>query len=110
MKKISMETIVNYINSQNVTELFEIRDELMAELNKGAEKAQANRAMYEFARGTVLDAIPEDTPVTVAEIYESVKNYLPSGFTKAKINYALTHYWENDVVKHEGKVNSYTRA
>jgi len=110
MKKLSMETIVKYINDNNVTDLFDIRDELTAELNKGKEKADANRALYELARETVLNAIPKDTPVTVAEIYESVKDYLPSEFKKAKVNYALTHYWENDVVKHEGKVNSYTRA
>ncbi len=110
MKKLSMETIVKYINDNHVTDLFDIRDELTAELNKSKEKADANRALYELARETVLNAIPKDTPVTVAEIYESVKDYLPSEFKKAKVNYALTHYWENDVVKHEGKVNSYTRA
>jgi hypothetical protein len=48
--------------------------------------------------------------VTAAELYEAVEDKLPEGFTKAKVQYALSHYWEADVVKHEGKVNSYTRA
>ena len=87
-----------------------VRSELNAELNRGAEKAQANRELYESARELVLGVIPQDTPVTVAEIFEAVEDKLPTGFTKAKIQYALGHYWESEVVKHEGKVNSYTRA
>lgn len=87
----------------------ELYDELNAELNRGAEKAQANRELYESAKDIVLGEL-SDTPVTVAELYESVADRLPSGFTKAKVQYALGHYWESEVVKHEGKVNSYTRA
>ena len=110
MKKASMEALVNYIDLHSLTELFNIKDELTAELNRGAEKAKANRELYESVRELVLDVIPQNTPVTVAEIYEAIENQLPEGFTKAKVQYALGHYWEADVVKHEGKVNSYTRA
>ena len=110
MKKTTMQTIVNYIDANDIAELSEVRNELVAELNRGAEKAQANRELYDSARELVLSVIPADTPVTVAEIFEAVEDKLPAGFTKAKIQYALGHYWETDVVKHEGKVNSYTRA
>lgn len=109
MKKTSMETLVNYINDNAVADLFEIRDEMAAELNKNKAKADANRALYEEAHDIVIGAIPTETPVTVAELFEAVESQLPEGFTKAKVNYALTHYWEEDVNKIPGKVNSYTR-
>ena len=109
MKKTTMQTIVNYIDTNGISELAEVRNELVAELNRGAEKAQANRELYEQAKEIVLSELG-DTPVTVAELYEAVEDKLPEGFTKAKVQYALGHYWESEVVKHEGKVNSYTRA
>ena len=110
MKKNTMKTLVDYIVTNGIEELYPVRDELWAELNKGVEKAQANRELYERAREIVLGALDVEYPATVAELYEAVKDSLPEGFTKAKVQYALGHYWEADVVKHEGKVNSYTRA
>ncbi len=109
MKKNTMNTILSLIASIDTPEAEEVRAELTAELNKGAEKAEANRKLYEQAREVVLSELG-DTPVTVAELYEAVQDKLPEGFTKAKVQYALGHYWEQDVIKHEGKVNSYTRA
>ena len=109
MKKATLNTILTLIATIDTPEAEEVRAELNAELNKGKEKADANRALYEQAKEIVLSAIGE-TPVTIAEIYEEVKDELPQGFTKAKVQYALTHYWEDAVVKHEGKVNTYTKA
>ena len=109
MKKNTMNTILSLIASIDTPEAEEVRAELTAELSKGAEKAEANRKLYEQAKEIVLSELG-DTPVTVAELYEAVQDKLPEGFTKAKVQYALGHYWEQDVVKHEGKVNSYTRA
>lgn len=109
MKKTTMNTILSLIATIDTPEAEQVRSELTAELNKGAEKAQANRELYESAKDIVLNAL-SDTPVTVAELYEEVKDELPEGFTKSKIQYALGHYWESEVVKTEGKVNTYTRA
>lgn len=102
-----MNTILSLIATIDTPEAEEVRAELTAELNKGAEKAEANRKLYEQAKEIVLSELG-DTPVTVAELYEAVEDKLPEGFTKAKVQYALGHYWEAEVVKHEGKVNSYT--
>lgn len=110
MKKATMKTLVDYIVTNGIEELYPVRDELNAELNRGAEKADANRKLYESAKEIVLEVIPKTTPVTVAEIYEAVKDKLPSDITKSKVQYALGHYWTDEVVKHEGKVNSYTRV
>ena len=109
MKKSTLQTIASYINAHNIAELANVYDEIVAELNKGAEKAQANRDLYDQAKEIVLGELGE-TPATIGELYAAVADKLPEGFTKAKVQYAMTHYWSDDVVKHEGKVNSYTRA
>jgi len=107
MKKATMNTILSLISSIDTAEAEQVRAELNAELNKGAAKADANRKVYDTAKDVVLGALSQD-PVTVAEIFDYVKTDLPEGFTKAKVQYALAHYWEADVVKHEGTPNTYT--
>lgn len=109
MKKVSLQTLVNYIDTNAITELSEIRDEIVRELTRGEEKAQANRDMYAVAKDIILGAL-SDTPVTISELYEEVKGDLPEGFTKAKVQYAVTRLWKDEVIKTEGKVNTYTRA
>ena len=106
MKKATMNTILSLIATIDTPEAEEVRAELNTELNKGAEKAQANRELYESAKDIVLNAL-NDTPVTVAELYEEVKNELPEGFTKSKVQYALTHYWENEVTRTLSNPNTY---
>ena len=109
MKKVSLQSLVSFIDSVDAPQdIKDIRDEIVAELNKGAEKAQANRDLYEQAKDVVLSAL-SDTPATIAEIYEEVKGNLPEGFSKGKVQYAITRLWADEVVKTEGKVNTYTR-
>lgn len=109
MKKSTMNAILSLISSIDSPEAEAVRSELNAELNKGAEKAECNRKLYEAAREIVLSELG-DSPATASELYEAVADKLPAGFTRAKVQYALTHYWEAYVVKHEGKVNTYTKA
>ena len=109
MKKGTMQTIVNYINANGVEELFGVRDELTAELNKNAEKAQANRDLYDEAKDVVLANIDE-TPATIAEIYEAVEDKLPEGFTKGKLQHGITKLWVAEIVKIEGNPNTYRKA
>lgn len=108
MKKSTMNAIVSYINDNTVTELFPIRDELVAELTKGEAKAQANRDLYAEAHDIVLGAL-SDTPVTITELYEEIANDLPEGFSKGKVQYAVTRLWSDEITKVEGKVNGYCR-
>ena len=112
MKKATMNAIVNYINANAVEELFEVRDELVAELNKGAEKAQANRDLYDTAKEVVMGELgTTDKAVTIGELYEAVEDKLPEGFTKGKLQYAVTRLWlGTDIVRVEGKVNTYRKA
>ena len=109
MKKATMQTIVDYINDNAVEELFGVRDELNAELNKGAEaKAEAAKE-YEAAKAIVMSELGE-TPVTIGELFDAIGDKLPEGFTKGKLQYAMTRLWKDELVKTEGKVNSYSKA
>lgn len=111
MKKSTITAIVNYINDNAVEALYEVRDELTAELNKGAEKAQANRELYDSAKEVVLSELAVATEaVTISELYEAVADKLPEGFTKGKLQYAVTRLWTDAIVRIEGKVNTYRKA
>ena len=82
--------------------------EIEKDLNKGeAEKAQKAEA-YEVAKPIVLGALT-DTPVTIGELYDEIADELPEGFTKGKVQYAITRLWVDEVTKTEGKVNTYSR-
>ena len=109
MRKVSLQSLVSFIDSIDAPqEIKDVRDEIVAELSKGAEKAQANRDLYAQAKDIVLGAL-SDKPATIGEIYAEVEDKLPEGFSKGKVQYAITRLWADEVVKHEGKVNGYTR-
>ena len=106
MKKVSLQSLVSYLTETGA--LPEIRDEIVAELNKGAEKAQANRDLYASAHDVVMNGLRmASSPVTIGELYESIKDELPEGFSKGKMQYAITRLWADEVEKTEGKVNTY---
>ena len=107
MKKATMNTILSLIATIDTPEAEAIRAELNAELTKGAEKAEANRKVYEEAKDIVLGALTE-TPVTIAELYEEVKDKVT--LSKGKIQYALGHYWADEVVVTDGTPNTYAKA
>ena len=111
MRKVSLQSLVTFIDSIDAPqEVKDIRDEIVAELNKGAEKAQANRDLYASAHDVVLNGLRmASNPVTIGELFESIESELPEGFSKGKVQYAITRLWADEVVKHEGKVNTYTR-
>ena len=107
MKKASLQSLVTFLTENDA--LPEIRNEIVTELNKGAEKAQANRELYASAHDTVIEALRSATaPVTMGELYEAVEDELPDGMTKGKVQYAVTRLWTDEIVKTEGKVNTYS--
>ena len=110
MKKASLQSLVNYLNGETVTNLDEIKAEIEAELGKGEAKAQANRDLYASAHDIVMNGLRmASVPVTIGELYESIADELPDGFSKGKVQYAITRLWADEVVKTEGKVNTYSR-
>ena len=109
MKKSTLQSLVNYLDGQTVENLSEIKAELEAELAKDATR-KANIAQgYEDAHEIIVGALSA-TPVTCGELYETIKSDLPDGFGKGKVQYALTHFWADEIVKIEGKPNTYRKA
>lgn len=106
MKKASMEALVNYIDVHSLTELFNIKDELTAELNKSKAKADANRALYDEYHDKIIAALASATaPVTAQELADE------TGIARGKIVYGLTNYWKSEVVRDDsGKTATYTLA
>ena len=109
MTKNMMKSLVAYLNGETVTNIAEIKASLEAELAKGEAKAQANRELYATAHDVVIGALT-DKPVTLAELWETVKDAVPEGMSKSKVQYALRELWAAEVVKIEGKVNEYRKA
>ena len=108
MKKVSLQSLVSFIDSIDAPQdIKEIRDEIANELAKGAEKAQANRDLYAQAHDVVIGALSA-TPVTIGELFDEVASELPEGFTKGKLQYAVTRLWVDEIAKTEGKVNTYS--
>jgi hypothetical protein len=109
MKKSTMNTILSLIATIDTPEAEEVRAEITAELAKGAEKAQANRDLYASAHDVVIHALASaSVPVTMAELCDAVDGDLPEGMIKGKVQYAVTRLWSDEVVKTEGKVNTYS--
>lgn len=107
MKKNTMIAVRDYLTS--VDALPEVVAEINAELAKDEAKAQANRDLYTEAHDVIMEALPTETPVTIAELFAEIEDKLPAGFSKGKVQYAITRMWVDEVVKHEGKTNGYTR-
>lgn len=106
MKKSSLQSLVAYLDGQTVDNISEIRDEIVAELAKGAEKAQANREAYAEYHDKVMAVLAGVTdPVTAQDISDE------TGIARGKIVYGLRNYWANEVVVDStGKVNTYRLA
>ena len=110
MKKVTMNTILSLIATIDTPEAEAVRAELNAELNKGAEEKARNDALYAQAKDIVMSELG-DTPVTIGELYEALEDKLSEiSFPKGKLQYAVTRLWTDDIVKIEGKVNTYRKA
>ena len=109
MKKATMETVLTLIADIDTPEAQGVRDEITAELNKGAEKAEANRQLYDAAKEVVMAELGA-TPVTITELYDAVADELPDGFPKGKLQYAVTRLWTAEIKRIEGNPNTYCKA
>ena len=107
-----METLVRYLNGETVDNLDEIKAELEAELAKNAEKARANRDMYAVAHDVVMEHLPvAPARLTVAALWELVKDEMPEDMSKSKMQYGLRELWSAEVQKFENpkSANEYAR-
>ena len=103
MKKSSLLSLVSFIEGEAVENITEIRDEIVAELNKSKAKADANRAAYADMHDKVIEALRSaNAPVTAQDIADE------TGLARGKIVYGLTNYWSAEVVKDTtGKSTTY---
>lgn len=110
MKKATMNTILSLIATIDTPEAEEVRSELNAELNRGAEEKARNAEQYEQAKAIVMSEL-SDTPVTISELWDALEDQLTEiGLTKGKLQYAVTRLWKDEIVRTEGKVNTYSKA
>lgn len=108
MKKTTFEAIKTALTNFGFDNA-EIMDELTAEINKGEEQKAKNAAVYASFHDIVMDTL-SDTPVTLAELWESIEDEVPAGVTKGKVQYAITRLWKDEVKKIEGNPNGYVKA
>ena len=108
MKKLSLVAIKNALVGYGYADV-EILSELDKEINKGAEAKAKNAEAYEALHDVVMSAL-STVPVSVTGLWESIKDEVPEGVTKGKVQYALTHLWQDEIVKIVGKPNSYRKA
>ena len=106
MKKASLSAIYSALKGIDFDS--EILAEVEKELNRGEAEKAKNAELYEVAKPIVFGAL-SDNPATIGEIYDEVANALPEGFTKGKMQYAITRLWADEVTKVEGKTNGYCR-
>ena len=108
MKKLSLVAIKNALVGFGFEDE-EILAELEKEITKGEVAKAKNAEAYEAIHDVIVNALG-DAPVTCGELYDAIKDELPEGVTKGKVQYALTHLWQDEIVKIEGKPNSYRKA
>lgn len=102
MRKNILESLHSYLNGDTTVDITEARDYINAEFEKQANVSQAKADAYAAAKPIVLSAI-KDEAHTAKEIFEAVSDSLPEGFTAAKVQYGLLHYWMADVTKIPGE-------
>ena len=74
----------------------------ISELERGKEKADANRKVYAEMHDAVMDVLKSASlPVSAQEIADE------TGLARGKIVYGLTNYWADEVEKIPGKTNTY---
>ena len=108
MKKLSLVAIKNALVGFGYEDA-EILSELDKEINKGEAQKEANAKVYDSFHDIVMNTLSA-VSVTIAELWESIKDEVPAGVTKGKVQYAVTHLWVDEIVKIEGNPNTYRKA
>ena len=99
MKKNTITALYNYfVKNDDTIDLSAVVEDIRTEYEKSAAKVNAKMDAYEQAKPIVLSAIA-DAPLTVKDIFAVCEDELPDGFSASKIQYALLHYWNDEVDK-----------
>lgn len=106
MKKNVFDMVVALVNGQPV-DMDKLREEVNAEAAHLAEKKAANQSVYDTAREVALSVL-SDKPMTAKELFTAGGDQWPEGFTSNKVQYALLHYWNDEIVKHDNGRSAFT--
>ena len=106
MKKATLSAIYSALKGIDFDS--EILAEIEKELNKGEVQKAKNAEAYEGIHDLVVGSLTS-TPATFAELFDSIESELPEGMTKGKVQWALTNLWGDEIVKIDGKPNTYRR-
>ena len=101
---VAIDTALRAFGYDNQTVL----DELAVEINRGEARKEATVKEYDGVKDLILGTLG-DAAATCAEIYEAIKDKLPTGFGKGKVQYALTHLWQDQIAIVDGNPKSYRR-
>ena len=108
MKKATLIAIKNALTDYGYMDS-DVLSELNREITKGEAEKVKNAELYEQAKAIVFGALAKvSAPVTIGELYDEIAEALPEGFTKGKVQYAVTRLWSDEIAKTEGKVNTYS--
>lgn len=108
MKKATLIAIKNALTDYGYMDS-EVLSELNREISRGEDAKQKNAEAYEAIHDLIVSNLA-DAPCTCAELYEVIKDELPNGMSREKVQYALSHLWQDEIVKIPGKPNTYRRA
>ena len=109
MKRNVFEQVVALVNGRTVANMETLRDEINAEWARMNEKRKANQDNYSMAKEVVFEVLAAaEKPLTVKEIFILCGDRLPEGFSLAKIQYAVLHYWNTEIEKHDNGRTAFT--
>lgn len=111
MKKATFEAIHTALTNFGYDNA-EVMDELYKEIHRGDEAKAKNAEGYAVLHDIVMNALNATaTAVTIAELWEAIEEEATEkGFTKGKVQHAVTRMWTDEIVKIEGKPNTYRKA
>lgn len=108
MKKVTLIAIKDALTGYGYMDS-EVLSELNREITRGEDAKAKNAEAYEAIHELVVSNLAE-TPCTCGELYEAIASELPTDMTRSKVQYALNHLWQDEIVKIAGKPNTYRRA
>lgn len=110
MKNTDLNTILNILNGNEVTEEARVSalEAVMKEVNRGADQKAARADAYAEAWEVVREVLAStNRPLTIKEIFDECEADLPENFKRGSVQYGLLNQWAENIVKIDGKPNTY---
>lgn len=109
MTNASLNTIYTVLSSVDFENKETVLTEVYKDLHRNDEIKAKKAESYEALHDIIVGALDE-TPITCSELFDSIEHKLPDDVKRGKVQYALTHLWQDEIKKIPGKPNTYCRA